>query len=446
MTQQLINVGAFANDATGDPARTAFQKINANFTQLFTGPAQSITVTPTGTLPATSLSYNPLAIALISTSDNAADLTGNGTNIPSLVVIDQLYGGANINDGRNGLSIFTALTAPTSPTNAYRFYVGMVAYSNAFVNDNGTSGSPQGIVEAVTGSAQLTTGATNYFAMIGAEFTVSANAGSSVQTKALLMLDNWPTDVVHGGVTDTFVLIRSVTGAVGLNTGIQVDSFAGNFPLSTAATFIRLIGANTIFVGIDFGSLAITQNVLQWNTNAFFLSGAGNAQLAQGVFTAAGGVALTTNGSANQYAALVKGTTTAAQSFGLHVEGGTTSADVALAVQNAAASATYMIIRGDGSWDMGVPAGTFGIGMSNVGGITLRTPFSGGHTINGATSFGNALGVNGATPPAQVTGWGTATGAAVQNNFAGASAPLATCSAAIAKIITDLKAVGIYGA
>jgi hypothetical protein len=36
MVQQVIGVGAVANDGTGDPARTAFQKTNANFNELYT--------------------------------------------------------------------------------------------------------------------------------------------------------------------------------------------------------------------------------------------------------------------------------------------------------------------------------------------------------------------------------------------------------------------------
>lgn len=35
MTQQIINVGSGANDGTGDPLRTCFSKINANFTELY---------------------------------------------------------------------------------------------------------------------------------------------------------------------------------------------------------------------------------------------------------------------------------------------------------------------------------------------------------------------------------------------------------------------------
>jgi len=62
----------------------------------------------------------------------------------------------------------------------------------------------------------------------------------------------------------------------------------------------------------------------------------------------------------------------------------------------------------------------------------------------GATFFGQ-IGLNGATPPSQVTGWGSPTGAGVVASFPGATATLAQCSQAIAQIITDLKAMGRYG-
>ena len=35
MTQQIINIGSIANDKTGDPIRTAFTKVNNNFTELY---------------------------------------------------------------------------------------------------------------------------------------------------------------------------------------------------------------------------------------------------------------------------------------------------------------------------------------------------------------------------------------------------------------------------
>jgi outer membrane protein OmpA-like peptidoglycan-associated protein len=47
MTQQSINVGAAANDGTGDPDRTAFQKTNANFNDLYQPQRRSTTATVT---------------------------------------------------------------------------------------------------------------------------------------------------------------------------------------------------------------------------------------------------------------------------------------------------------------------------------------------------------------------------------------------------------------
>lgn len=35
MSQQIINIGVSANDGAGDPLRTAFNKINSNFSELY---------------------------------------------------------------------------------------------------------------------------------------------------------------------------------------------------------------------------------------------------------------------------------------------------------------------------------------------------------------------------------------------------------------------------
>lgn len=48
MTQQVINVGSAPNDGQGDPIRTAFQKCNNNFSQLFAYPQPVVPATPTG--------------------------------------------------------------------------------------------------------------------------------------------------------------------------------------------------------------------------------------------------------------------------------------------------------------------------------------------------------------------------------------------------------------
>lgn len=49
MTQQIINVGVSANDGTGDPLRTCFQKTNSNFTELYTRYQSQVPASSQGT-------------------------------------------------------------------------------------------------------------------------------------------------------------------------------------------------------------------------------------------------------------------------------------------------------------------------------------------------------------------------------------------------------------
>lgn len=46
MAQQTIDVGSTAGDGTGDPLRSAFTKINENFTELYSGNFGNLHYTP----------------------------------------------------------------------------------------------------------------------------------------------------------------------------------------------------------------------------------------------------------------------------------------------------------------------------------------------------------------------------------------------------------------
>jgi hypothetical protein len=53
MAKQVINIGSVANDGTGDPLRTAFDKVNDNFTELYNDDAGDVnSVTGSGGLTA----------------------------------------------------------------------------------------------------------------------------------------------------------------------------------------------------------------------------------------------------------------------------------------------------------------------------------------------------------------------------------------------------------
>ena len=44
MAKQTVNLGTSANKGDGDPLRTAFTKVNANFTELYTADATFISL------------------------------------------------------------------------------------------------------------------------------------------------------------------------------------------------------------------------------------------------------------------------------------------------------------------------------------------------------------------------------------------------------------------
>jgi len=69
MAQQTINVGSAIEDGTGDPARVAFTKCNANFTELYTADTTFLTIT------AAAATYQPLDADLTA----IAALTGTNT-------------------------------------------------------------------------------------------------------------------------------------------------------------------------------------------------------------------------------------------------------------------------------------------------------------------------------------------------------------------------------
>ncbi|MBP4720998.1 phage tail protein, partial [Acinetobacter baumannii] len=70
MTKQVINVGSAANDGSGTPARTAFQYVNANFSELYDF--------LTGTTNATTL---PTALPIAKGGTGATTAAGARTNL-----------------------------------------------------------------------------------------------------------------------------------------------------------------------------------------------------------------------------------------------------------------------------------------------------------------------------------------------------------------------------
>lgn len=105
MTQQIIDVGAAANDGTGEPLRTAFEAVNSNFTEIYTaGPVGSnvqianniITTTVTNT----DLVLKPNGIGIIQANAAVLPSVDNVYDIGSPALrFDTVYAGFFVGNG-----------------------------------------------------------------------------------------------------------------------------------------------------------------------------------------------------------------------------------------------------------------------------------------------------------------------------------------------------------
>ena len=84
MAQQIIDIGAAANDGTGEPLRDAFDAVNENFTEIYTaGPVGSNVVISGNTITVTGVNNN-----LVLRANGIGNVQANSSIMPS---IDAVY-------------------------------------------------------------------------------------------------------------------------------------------------------------------------------------------------------------------------------------------------------------------------------------------------------------------------------------------------------------------
>jgi hypothetical protein len=110
--------------------------------------------------------------------------------------------------------------------------------------------------------------------------------------------------------------------------------------------------------------------------------------------TFAGAIGLNVNGAANNWAAQINGLNSAGQSFGLLINSGTSAGDYAMYVQNAAASAVYMKIFGDGHGLLG-PTSSLGLSWATTGAMSMVSSSGIALTVTGSNTSSPALEVLG---------------------------------------------------
>ena len=153
------------------------------------------------------------------------------------------------------------------------------------------------------------------------------------------------------------------------------------------------------------------------------------------IFSPVAGVAITINGVANTTALYVNSTAT------------TTIAPIefyqALVIKAfIGVDGSQQLIASSTNGDLCAVADNANISFSANSGATNHLNIA----STGAVTASGPLGINGNAAPAQVTGFGTPTGASVVANFSGTAATTAQMQATIAQILTILKAFGMIAA
>ena len=209
MAQQSINIGSSANDGTGDPLRTAFDKINDNFTELYGSTAEA----------------NDLIED--STPQLGGDLDVNGRRITSarsnedIILLPNGTGGVIASAIRIAGTTISSDDSSTININEGLVVDGTASISGASTLTGAVSASS---TLAVTGAATLSstlavTGATT---LTGAVVVNNSVTATSVTTN----------DIVSNGSNADITLDPTGTGDINLTAGADV-----NLPANIGMTF-----------------------------------------------------------------------------------------------------------------------------------------------------------------------------------------------------------------
>lgn len=107
MAKQSINVGATANDKKGDSLRAAFQKVNANFTELYT----ALGLAADGTLNLGAFEFTG---SVMSTTDSSSITIDQAVTVTSDLTVDGNITAQNLRAVTNAAGLKQVYFDPTT--------------------------------------------------------------------------------------------------------------------------------------------------------------------------------------------------------------------------------------------------------------------------------------------------------------------------------------------
>jgi hypothetical protein len=244
MAQQLINIGASVNDKRGDPLRTAFDKVNQNFTELFT----------TDTITKYHLGDDLQFVDIDPESGTVVIQSGFDTGMPVYIK------GANCSDeGVGGNVIIEAGGAPL-PNNGTTGNIELAAQQTTIdSNNNLWTFRDDGVLELPEGGDIVDSNGDTVLGGTGGsgDSLVNGDSSFSISTDGTLTLTHPDEPNFHP--LETQLIIQKAAG--------NYHTISGAYGLSLQATPVPSgygLNTNTNFVDIFHDGISVNVNDNTW--------------------------------------------------------------------------------------------------------------------------------------------------------------------------------------
>ena len=295
MSQNNIDFGTFPDDPSADAIRTAFQKVQNNFDQLFNTSIVSGVVTSVNRVPGAGITVNqPTGEVIVSANIACLQVStsslkvGRGTdNTQSFVTITSSAQRLNIDI--NPVQVLSNYFANSSN--------GLASFNGTLTSSSNTQPNITSVGTltslGVSGSASFT-GANIYISNIGNFHIPGGNAGEAIQTDGAGNLYWGSSGLLANGTSN--VIIPVANGNINLNINsnpiIVVNSGGAN-----------ITGVANISGNANVGNLGTSGNI----SAAYFL---GNGSQLTGVVSTSGTANILSNGTSNVNIPLLNGNVT----------------------------------------------------------------------------------------------------------------------------------------
>ena len=211
MAQQSVGIGSSANDGTGDPLRTAFTKINENFTEVYAGLGMD---TDKG------LDINNNTLTSTSTNEDII-IDPNGTGKIELAADVEIDNGLNING-----SVITSLVTNGSITLTPNGTGGVILDSVKITeNEIAATNTNDDLQLSAAGTGSIKLGA---ISVSGSQ--ISSDDSSAIQIKETLQVDNMSSD---DSASINVTTGMTIAGAVDVGGTLSVSAIDVNTISST---------------------------------------------------------------------------------------------------------------------------------------------------------------------------------------------------------------------